>query len=794
MIRRARTRPLACSVLGTLLGLISNPVRADTVVAVAIPAQSVDAALVQFAHQTGLQLVYESHLTQARASQGARAGIPAADALTELLAGTGLSFQFLNDRTVRIFEAEPNGPAAGSTDLPPRRVMRRAAPWSEALSEVVVTGTRYPGPMEYAATVQNIPAAVSMVSGERLEMQKLEQLSDYAAYLPGVNATSGGSVGNTQLNLRGILSVMTAATVSFYVDEVPMGPTGPYGSAYEYSLDLLPYDLERLEVWRGPQGTLTGADSFGGLIKYVLQPPSVSAFEARFGGDVDTIHGASKPGASVRAMVNAPIVDDRLALRISAYDDYTPGYIDNVHTGAKDVNVLRRYGGRIATLWRPAESLAVTSSAFWQRIDSASQFDTYAAGVADVPGTGDAYILKGVGTVGDLIDINAFLQPLKKNVDLYSLSVHWNRGSLEVVSVTGWSRTKTHKENDLSGIYGASYPLLTNGAIPAGLTRYDVDRGLDKFSEEVRLSAPLGTRLAWRLGAFYTHESGTDDEALLAFDDAYQPIAFFAPALSFFTGTNTFKEWAVFGDLTWRASEHVDLTGGVRYAHNDQATTYISGGTVGEVDDVPGGSSEGVTTWMATAQYRFIPQMMLYARVATGSQPGTPNGFLAGIPPAVGAESLTNYETGLKADFLEHRALTNLAVFHMDWKDVQINIPNGGVNYTANAGSAVSQGVELESSYTPRAGLTVGYNVAYTQAEFTRVLPGAQYILTGYQLPNTPKWSMSLTVDFAWALTSDWQAHAGGGFRWIDQEWSLVVQSRSLGGGAQLRTPVVLGN
>ncbi len=94
-----------------------------------------------------------------------------------------------------------------------------------------MTGTRYPGPMEYAATLQNIPAAVSMVSGERLEMQKLEQLSDYAAYLPGVNAASGGSVGNTVLNVRGILSLLTAATVSFYLDEVPMGPSGPYGSA-----------------------------------------------------------------------------------------------------------------------------------------------------------------------------------------------------------------------------------------------------------------------------------------------------------------------------------------------------------------------------------------------------------------------------------------------------------------------------------------------------------------------------------------------------------------------------------
>jgi len=346
MIRRAPTHPFVGAVFGALLGFLSNPTQADTALSVGIPAQSVDAALVQFAHHTGLQLVYESRVTRARASQGARAGISASAALTELLAGTGLGFQFLNDRTVRIFEVEPDEPVAGSTELPPRRVTRGGAPWFETLKEVVVTGTRYPEPMEYAASVQNLPAAVSMVSGERLEMQKLEQLSDYAAYLPGVNATSGGSVGDTGINLRGIESLMTAAAVSFYIDDVPMGPSGPYGGAVEYPPDLLPYDLERFEVWRGPQGTLTGADSFGGLIKYVFKPPSLSAFEARIGADVDTIHGASRAGAAVRAIVNAPIVEDRLALRVSAYDNYTPGYVDNVRTGAKDVNVLRRYGGR----------------------------------------------------------------------------------------------------------------------------------------------------------------------------------------------------------------------------------------------------------------------------------------------------------------------------------------------------------------------------------------------------------------------------------------------------------------
>jgi outer membrane receptor protein involved in Fe transport len=237
----------------------------------------------------------------------------------------------------------------------------------------------------------------------------------------------------------------------------------------------------------------------------------------------------------------------------------------------------------------------------------------------------------------------------------------------------------------------------------------------------------------------------------------------------------------VFGDLTWRVSPHFDLAGGIRYTHNDQQFNIAGGGWNIPTSYDSGRSSEAATTWMVTAKYRFTPDVMLYSRVATSFQPGSPNGSQAGIPLTVKGEKLTNYESGLKAEFLEHKGLIDLSVFYIDWRRIQILVSNGTAGFLANAGHATSQGFELTSSYSPLQGLTLGYNAAYTQCAFVSVIPAANYVLTGYQLSNVPKWSMSATADYAWALTNTWRAHLGSGFRWIGQEWSGngAVESRS---------------
>jgi len=373
MMRRAPTRLFTSIVFGMLLGFFSNSVRADTPLSVGIPAQTVDAALAEFARLTGLQLVYLSNLTQARASQGARAGVSASVALTELLEGTGLSFQFLNDRTVRIFEVEPVSPAALPKTASAAKPHQgsRVPGLGKSEEQITVTALRGAGDLSDAAEVQSVAESVSMVSGYRLEAQKLEQLSDYAAYLPGLNLELGAVPSFVLVQLRGIGAMGNAPTVAYAIDEAPIGPTGNL-AGFQAAPDLIPYDLERIEVRRGPQGTLGGAGSESGLIRYVLNEPNVSEFEARVGTSVSATHYASKPGASLEAMVNAPVVENTLAVRVSAYDTYRPGFIDNVYSGATDVNVFRRYGGRISALWHPAESLSLKVTALWNRIDADS--------------------------------------------------------------------------------------------------------------------------------------------------------------------------------------------------------------------------------------------------------------------------------------------------------------------------------------------------------------------------------------------------------------------------------------
>jgi iron complex outermembrane receptor protein len=631
-------RLVTCYLLGILLGFWIGTAESEPILSTAIAPQPLAAALAEFAHQTGLQLVYVSQIAVGRTSKGARAGLPITEALAQLLDGNGLRFEFLNARTVRIFEPAAVAPASQSsaTDVPKPRA-EPPAHRLDALEEILVTGTRRVEHRSDLEDVQNIPASVSIVSGLNLEAEKAVQLSDYSSYLPGVNVFGGGMPGASGVAIRGVGPLNEATSVAFYLDDVPIGASGHWGYAGTTALDLLPYDLERLEVQRGPQGTFGGAGAEIGSIKYVLNPPNAREFDARVGADVSTIHGAAETGGSVRAMVNAPIVDDVFAIRATAYDSYTPGYIDNAYSGAKDINVLRQYGGRITALWRPSVSVSMTVTAFSYRIAQDSQTEVLSPGVAILPNTGDAYIVSGVGSYGDLVDSLAFLSPFKKNLDSYSATVRWIPGFAEVMSVTGWSRNHEHYVVDQTSIDGAYFPVLSGGAVPAGLAEFIQDIYLDKLTEELQIHSPSGKRLDWVLGGFYTRERFLNQGVEYAFDKAYQPIAAFAPNLGFTDRPSAFNEVAVFGDVTWEFSDQFDVVGGIRTAHNTQ--DYSTSATSGAY--ISGRSSDTATTWMTTARYRIEPRIMLYGRVATGSQPSTPLAPRFGTPVTAKGETAT---------------------------------------------------------------------------------------------------------------------------------------------------------
>ena len=455
-----------CGLLAAGLLASSPGAQADTALAEAIAPQPLDKALTAFAHQTGLQLVYVSAVASEQWSKGARAGLSATDALTELLDGTGLTFTYLNPRAVRIAPFPAPSPSAGPG--PTSLAARPASTSRTALPVIEVIGHADKIQSAAVAYVQEVPASVEMISGPALVAQNAGQLVDYSAGIPGMNILSPGAPGQSQVIIRGIAPLTEAAGVAFYLDDTPIGSSGLWADAGYLSLDLPPYDLERLEVWRGPTGTSHGADSGIGLIRYALRQPALDHVEAGVQADVSVVHGANKPGGLLSAVLNVPIVADRLAIRTSIYDSYVPGYIDNLATGEKAINVLRRYGARVAATWHPAPPLWVTVNALSYRIDVASVSKVVYDGAVRIPDTGDAYFVTGTGPYGALVTNSTLPEPENKKLDLYSLSLRWLSGAVQASAVTSWSRSYADFGFDATVGNGQYYPSWSGGLVPPG--------------------------------------------------------------------------------------------------------------------------------------------------------------------------------------------------------------------------------------------------------------------------------------------------------------------------------------
>jgi iron complex outermembrane receptor protein len=637
------------------------------------------------------------------------------------------------------------------------------------IAEVVVTANKR------EEKVQDVAGAVAVQSGALLQDRHQLQLADYANYVPGLNVGNGGKAGLSSVNLRGIASVSSTASVGAYLDETPMGGSSRWGYAQNTILDVLPYDLDRLEVLSGPQGTLYGAGSMGGLIKYVLKTPSLTSQSATVGADVGVIDGAGDMSYSVRGVVNMPIIQDKLAVRISLFDQSTPGFVDNAYNKKTDVNGQSQDGARLAVYWKPAESLSVKLSIL-QTHNSARDSGTISyAKITTATAADGASTAIASAPYGDLTQYHVFPQKLNKSIALYSANVNWNAPAFDVISATSWSRTKMHTTVDNTLVIA---PLISFGLLPAGaLADSSNNYHFDKFTQEIRLVSPEGQSVEWLAGGFYTYERGDDGGPVGLYLANRTKVGNLLEQYQFYT----YSEYAAFGDLTWHVSDKLDLTGGLRHAKNNQKyTNNAIGGILGAPKVTTyAPASEAVTTWSASARYQFAPDAMVYARVATGYRPGGPNSTVLNTPtppPAVTrADTLTSYETGIKSEFMEKRLLVNLSAFYIDWKDVQLNATVGGNTYLSNGGSAVSKGLELTTAYFPVTNLKLGLTAAYTDSSITKTAPGA-FFIPGYQLPGVPELSSGLTADYNWDMPNDWTARLGGGVRWVDKQWLTGVQ------------------
>lgn len=772
MVLATRARFASCF-LGILLGILSAGALCETL-SVAIPSQPLPSALTEFSRQTGLQFVYVSQIAAGKLTKGAPAGLTNEAALAQLLEGTGLRYEFLNERTVRIYEPVASGTALPATSAPDESPATRSpTPSSGEIPNIVVVGLPYDQTLSIQDFVQNVPASVSVVSGNTLQTQRLEQLTDYANYIPGLDVAAGGSPGQALVTLRGTAALTEGSSIGYYLDDIPMGPSSIFARACCTGLDISPYDLDRLEVLRGPQGTTYGAEGEAGLIRYVLNAPNLSAFHAEVGADSSWLQGASSPGATARAMLNVPVLPDSLGVRVSAFDKKIPGYITEAHSGARDVNDQRQDGARLAALWLPLASLSVKLNVLWLGINAASDSAESTKGLIIVPASGNAYIVAPVGYYPDLTENITHSQPFKKNVGLYAVSLKWKVADVELDSATAWSSTRTEYTLDTTPVYSD---------LSGQLSSFDREIYLGKFTEELRLSSAQGPRVQWSLGAFYTHEVVRDNQS----DD--DPVSFYDQYFP-----SNLREWALFGNLTWRPVARVEMTAGLRNSRewSQQTASYTFLGNLFPSAPSPVLPQAG-TTWMANAAYHFAPDIMSYARVATGYSPGA-SGYPArdqGLPTVIKPDSLTSYEAGYKSQFFDRRLVADLDFYYIVRKNVQLGygdfgpdfLTNSGAEttYTANAGEAIAKGVDFEGFYSPLRGLKLGYSLAYTRSELNNpavdsgTAVGPKY-LSGYQLPNVPRWAVAGSSDYGWTLVNGWNARIGATCRWVGKEWGSTA-------------------
>ena len=653
---------------------------------------------------------------------------------TTLMMSTAMAAMLMT-APCRAAAQEQDAPAAPAPVDPAAQSSDGSAPSDP--TEIVVTAQKR------SENQQDVPISISVVSGEQLVESGATQLTDFSGYIPGLHVSSLGAPGQAILTLRGIPPLGGNASVGTYVDDGPVGSSTAYTESAGFTVDLLPYDLQRIEVLRGPQGTLYGASTLGGLIKYVTIAPDLNEFSGRVGAEGFAIRHAGDLGYAFQGFINAPIVLDKLAITASFAHRKTPGWIDNTQTGEKDQNSFDQTGFRGSLLWRPTDKLRIRLSAMQQKIDS----DSGSTIVEDVNGD----------PIGNgRSNFNYVPESFKSRFTNFAGTVEYDFGFAALSSATTYTDTKRVEAQDGSRLIGIYLPF-------APITPFENVLTMEKITEEIRLTSPSGGRFEWMLGYFFTDEDAGNVQALRGLDLDLNSVG--APLDPLFTAAlpSTYKEHAIFGNATFRFTEQLWLTGGLRWARNKQTfKQLITSAIVPNVDEA-GKSNESIVTYSVSPQFHLNSDTMFYARVATGYRPGGPNVALPGVPPSFDPDTITNYELGVKARLANRTVNLDIALFQMDWKDIQVNKTFGVTGGLANGSGARSKGIEAAVLWRPGGGLTLGANGAYTDSELTDDAPEIGGF-KGDRLPDIPKFSGSLTAGYNFRV-GNLPAEVGGGIR-----------------------------
>jgi len=743
-----------------------------------IPPGELAPALESLAKETGLEVIFEPEKLKGIQTHGVTGKLSPQEAVERLVDGTGLRVKIdvagaiLISRNSAEDEAGTGvrlAQATATTDTSEGANAYGVNPQSasqgtrDELQEVVVTAQKR------EERLQDVPVPVTVLDAQHLAETGQALLRDYYTSVPGFSVSP--NIENAQmLSIRGVSTGgFSNPTVGVMIDGVPFGSSIQGGHEIP---DIDPSDLARIEVLRGPQGSLYGASSMGGLLNFVTVDPSADTLTGRIEAGTSTVFNGAEPGYNVRAALNIPVTST-LAVRISGFDRQDPGYIDNPLLNLAGVNESETQGGRLSSLWTPADWVSLKLSALYQH----------------VKGNGLSEVNKGPG-LGDLQqNYVSGAGRYETTVQAYSAVLNIKMGGATLTSVTGYNVNKHFANFDFTPFFGTN----TQSGIPGtGFNGYGVKGTIlqagdntSNFTQELRLAMALGQRFDWLLGGFLTHENIPSSDTVIATD----------PSTGQYFGTTyddhfpaTYDEVAAFTDITYHATDQFDIQVGGRQSH--LKSTYaltctgvfcnlLNGAPSPEVIPTAGATANAFT-YLVTPKYKLTPDMMVYARFASGYRPGGPNSGAPGAPPTYSPDKTENYEVGFKGDFLDHRISLDASAYYIDWKNLQLQLflPTG-YSYFANGSAAKSQGLELAGNFIPADGLSVSAWVAYDEAELTQAFPAAStaYGQRGDNLPNAPRFSGNVSVTEEFPLWGGVTGFVGGTAAVVGGRYSVFTNT-----------------
>ena len=674
-----------------------------------------------------------------------------------------------------------------------------AAPSSDSdlIDEIVVTAQKR------ESALQDVPFSVAAASEQQIRDSGSTNIVDLSRNFAGLTITDLGP-GQSQVAIRGISAGQVVRdlvggvkeSVGVYLDESAI-------SQALFTPDLELFDLERFEVLRGPQGTLFGAGSSTGTVRYITRQPQLERFEGavEVGG-----HGGtdSDIGSSARGVINLPMGESTALRLVGYYNDYA-GFIDSVYPGRgvrEDVNGGEKYGGRLALLIQPSETISITPRMVYQELttDGYPRIDLY--NILGNPFT----TTEPAVNPGERGQVTQMREGIDDEFKLADLKMEFGLGDVTLTSVTSYTDRDVVVLRDASQLTGSVTFQLGGTSAEVRFDSPLIDTtNLEVFSQEVRLASDGGGAFDWLVGAFYQEidrEYGQNlptpgYDAFLARIGLPPSAAFNAPPDTPFYSKVPFtvEQIALFGEGTWRFTDQWSLTGGVRYYDFDEERELTFAGVFADVGytRVKGETSSDGFSPRVILAFEPNDDVLLTAQVARGFRLGGINDPLNvsvctpddrqtyNGQPTFEDEKVLNYELGAKTRLADGRVTFNAAVFYSDIDDLQVIADAGSCSsrIVLNA-QAESIGAEMELFARPNANWDLGLSATWVKAEITetRVNAAGQPIAgirDGNRLPTSPEFQASASVTYTWPMSAALEAFTNFTFQHVGSSYTQLA-------------------